>query len=159
MIKKFLHFLCVIVACALWLFLLVGITQLVISVAYQTTPIAFYRSFLRFWESGNALHGKDISIVLMVVCFIPLCFYGWYKLCYYKYMKLLTVPLNKIFNRGYNDYVAPDVNIKNLKVEEKKTLEQIVQERLDLEKKKNPPSATTDFLKPIIEKIRETKNN
>jgi len=159
MIKKLLHLLCVIAACGVWLALLIGVVQLVILVAYQTTPLTFYRSLAQFWESGYALRGKDISIVLLIIALLPLCFYGWYKLYSFKYMKLLTVPLNKIVNRGYNDYVAPNVNIKNLKVEEKKTLEQIVQERLDQEKRKNPSAGSTDFRKKIIEKIQETKNN
>lgn len=159
MIKKFLHLICVIAACTGWCALLVGIIQLVIMLEYKTTPLAFYRSFTRFWNNGNALHSKDLGIVLMVIAFVPLCIYGWYKLYYFKYMKLLTVPLNKFFGSGYKDYVAPDINIKNLKIEEKKTLEQIVQERLDLEKKKNPPRSAADFRKQIIEKINESKNN
>lgn len=159
MIKKFFHFLCVIAACCGWCALLIGIIQLVIMWAYQTTPLAFYHSFTKYWNSGNALHGKDLGVVFLVIAFIPLCIYGWYKLYYFKYMKLLTVPLNKFFSSGYDNYVAPDVNIKNLKIEEKKTLEQIVQERLDMEKKKNPPQSSADFRKKIIEKINEAKNN
>ncbi|MBR3676648.1 MAG: hypothetical protein IKN71_05905 [Alphaproteobacteria bacterium] len=158
MIKKFFHLVCVIIACCGWCALLIGIVQAVIMLAYHTTPLAFYHSFTRFWNNGNALHGKDLGIVLMVIAFVPLCIYGWYKLYYFKYLKLLTVPLNKFFNSGYNNYVAPEVNIKNLKIEEKKTLEQIVQERLDKEKKKTQSQSSTDFRKQIIEKINESKN-
>ncbi len=74
-------------------------------------------------------------------------------------MRLITVPLNKIANSGLNDYKAPDINIKNLKIEEKKTLEQVVQERLDAEKKKNQSTSagSSDFRKKIIEQIEENK--
>ena len=74
-------------------------------------------------------------------------------------MRLITVPLNKIVNSGLDNYKAPDVNIKNLKIEEKKTLEQVVQERLEAEKKKNQSqnTANSDFRKKIIEQIEENK--
>ena len=74
-------------------------------------------------------------------------------------MRLITVPLNKIVNSGLEGYKAPDVNIKNLKIEEKKTLEQVVQERLEVEKKKSQlqSAANSDFRKKIIEQIEENK--
>lgn len=159
MIKKLLHFICVIVACIIWCAMLVGIVYSVIYLVYQTTPLAFYHGLSRFWNNGNVLHGKDLAIIFMVLAFIPLFLYGCCKLYGYKYMKLLTVPLNKIFNSGFEGYVAPDVNIKNLKIEEKKSLEQIVQERIDMEKKKSPVGNSADFRKQIISKIQETKNN
>ena len=159
MIKKIFHLLCVFIACCCWCALLIGIVQAIIMLAYHTTPLAFYNSFTQFWNNGNALRGKDLGIVFLVIAVVPICIYGWYKLYYFKYLKLLTVPINKFFNRGYNHYVAPEVNIKNLKIEEKKSLEQIIQERLDKEKKKNPPQSSTDFRRQIIEKINESKNN
>ena len=74
-------------------------------------------------------------------------------------MRLITVPLNKIFNSGFENYRAPDINIKNLKVEEKKTLEQIIDERLEKEKKKNQSQQadSADFRKKIIEQIEQNK--
>ena len=52
----------------------------------------------------------------------------------------------------------PDVNIKNLKIEEKKTIEQLVQERIELENKKNPKTDTAQFRKEIVEKIENDIN-
>ncbi|MBQ7633263.1 MAG: hypothetical protein IJS88_04035 [Alphaproteobacteria bacterium] len=158
MIKKFFHFICVLISCALWITTLIGLVQLIILLVYHTTPLVFYRSLANFWNRGNVLQGKDLIIIMIILSMIPLCFYGWYKLYHFKYMKLLTVPLNKIFNSGFEGYVAPDVNIKNLKIEEKKSLDQFIKERLDQEKKKNKSGNATDFRKEIIEKIQESNN-
>ena len=78
-------------------------------------------------------------------------------------MKLLTVPLNWLANLGSDKLKVKNVNIKNLVVEEKKTIDQLVQERLDKERKKQQNSeknsSSEDFRKRIIEKIDAEKNN
>lgn len=157
MIKKFFHYLCVIVAWALWAALLAGAVHLMVMFVYHTNPIIFYRSLSLFWNQGYILQGKDLAIVVLILLMIPLFLYGCYRLYGFQYMKLLTVPLNKFFNSGLEGYVAPDVNIKNLKIEEKKSLDQFIQERLDKEKKKVAGSNAADFRKGIIEKIQEAK--
>lgn len=160
MIKKFLHYICVAVACALWICLLALVYQFVILMIFKVDSLSLqtYHALSGYWNDGGVLKGKDILLLLMIFSYFPVCFYGCYRLYHYKYLKLLTVPLNKLANRGLDGYVAPDVNIKNLKIEEKKTLEQIVQERINLEKKKNPQNeGATDMRRKIIEKIEEAK--
>jgi hypothetical protein len=76
-----------------------------------------------------------------------------------QFAPLITTPLGWIASLGIGEYKAPVINIKNLKVEEKKTLEQVVQERIDIEKKKNPQPDSGKFRQDIIEKIEEEKNN
>jgi hypothetical protein len=58
---------------------------------------------------------------------------------------------------GIDKYMASarSVNIKNLKIEEKKTLEQIVQERLEVENKKVKTPDSADFRQKIVEKLEE----
>jgi len=144
----------------LWIVLLAFIFQIVMLLLFKIDPLAIgtYKGLSEYWNRGGVLKGKDIVMLLTIFAYLPLCAYGCYKLYHYKYMRLLTVPLNKILNSGYDDYVAPDVNIKNLKIEEKKTLEQIVQERLEQEKKKNQSEGNpADFRKKIIEQINEGK--
>ncbi len=157
MIKKFFHCICVIVASCLWIALLAVLVSSAIMLMYHTTPLIFYQKLALFWNQGYVLHGHDLIFIMTIILLVPLCFYGLYRLYHFKYMKLLTVPLNKIFNSGFDNYVAPDVNIKNLKIEEKKTLDQFIKERLDLEKKKNQTSGSTDFRKEIIEKIQKSE--
>lgn len=160
MIKKLFHYICVLVACALWSAVLALVYRFGIELIFRVNPLSAqtYHSFAGYWNSGGVLKGKDIMLLLAIFSYIPLCFWGFYKLYYYKYMRLLTVPLNKIANHGLDGYVAPDVNIKNLKIEEKKTIDQIVQERLNLEKKKNQQSVgATDLRRQVIEQIEEAK--
>ncbi len=128
-----------------------------IMLIYHTTPLIFYQKLVLFWNRGYVIHGMDLIFILAIILLVPLCFYGLYRLYHFKYMKLLTVPLNKLFNSGFDNYVAPDVNIKNLKIEEKKTLDQFIKERLDVENKKNQVGSSTDFRKEIIEKIQGTE--
>ena len=160
MIKKFFHYLCFAIASILWMGLVAIVLRFVMLFFFSVDPLLpeTYAGLADYWNSGGILKGKDILMILTIVAYFPICCFGCFKLYHYKYMKLLTVPLNKILNHGLDGYVAPDVNIKNLKVEEKKTLEQIVQERLQEEKKKNQQAAgSTDFRKNIIEQINEAK--
>lgn len=161
MIKKILHFLCFAVASILWMVLLAVFFRFVMAFVFKIDPLAqeTYAGLVQYWNSGGILQGKDILMLLMLIAYFPLCCFGCFKLYHYKYLRLLTVPLNKVLNYGLDNYVTPDVNIKNLKIEEKKTLDQIVQERLNEEKKKNQEAnqASSDFRKIIIEKINETK--
>lgn len=160
MIKKFFHYLCFAIASVLWMGLVAIVLHFVMLFIFSVDPLSpeTYAGLADYWNSGGVLKGKDILMILTIIAYFPICCFGCFKLYHYKYMKLLTVPLNKILNHGLDGYVAPDVNIKNLKVEEKKTLEQIVQERLDEEKKKNQqPSSAADFRKNIIEQINEAK--
>lgn len=115
--------------------------------------------FVAFWNSGGVLHGRDIMMILGLVLYVPICAYGCWKLYNYKYMRLLTVPLNWLANIGMKNYQIKEVTIKNLKVEEKKTLDQIVKERLEKEKKKSQDQnvSSTDLRKKIIEQIGENK--
>lgn len=161
MIKKTLHYICVAVFGALWSILLGFVFQQLFFMVYNVNLLQpeTYKILHRFWNSGGVLHGKDILMWGSLLLYLPICFYGWRKLWDYKFMRLITVPLNKIANAGLEGYRAPDVNIKNLKVEEKKTLEQIVKERLEKEKKKTQGqnAESMDFRKKIIEQIEEKK--
>ena len=161
MIKKFFHYICVAIAGILWSMLLVFIFQQLFFLVYNINllDLKTYRIFSAFWNGGGVLHGTDILMLCSLLLYLPVCFYGWYKLYHYKFMRLITVPLSKIANAGLNNYKAPDINIKNLKIEEKKDIEQLVKERLDKENKKNKAqnASNSDFRKKIIEQIEENK--
>lgn len=144
----------------MWTVLLAFIFQFFMLLLFKINPLSSstYRGFSEYWNRGGVLQGKDIFMLLTIFAYLPLCVYGCYKLYHYKYMRLLTIPLSKLVNRGLDDYVAPEVNIKNLKIEEKKTLEQIVQERIEQEKKRSQSENNPiDFRKKIIEQINEAK--
>lgn len=161
MIKKIFHYICVLIAGILWSAFLALLFQQLFFLAYHINLLnpRTYKIFSAFWNGGGVLSGKDVMMLCSLLLYLPICFYGWYKIYHYKFMRLITVPLNKIVNSGLEGYKAPDVNIKNLKIEEKKTLEQVVQERLEAEKKKNQAQsiANSDFRKKIIEQIEENK--
>ena len=162
MIKKIFHYICVVVFGILWSAVLGALFMLLFYYECKSGFVDFskYQNFSEYWSvKGGALYGNDFLMIFSMLLYFPLCIYGWFKLAHYKFMRLITVPLNKIANSGLDNYRPPDVNIKNLKVEEKKTLEQIVQERLEKEKKKNPTqnAGSSDFRKIIIDKIEENK--
>ena len=161
MIKKIFHYIWVAIFGTLWSIVLGLVFQQLFFWIYNINLLnpKTYKILSDFWESGGVLHGKDIVMLCSLILYFPVCFYGWYKLWHYKYIRLITVPLNKIFNSGFDNYRAPDINIKNLKVEEKKTLDQLVNERLEKEKKKNKEQQgeSRDFRKKIIEQIEQNK--
>ena len=163
MIKKIFHFICFVVAgvlftVALALLFRVGFAFLYHIDILSPTP---YRRLAKYWNNGGILKSKDLVMLFLLFSYVPLCLFVWYRLYKFKFTKLITTPLNWLVNLGTNKYTIKDVNIKNLKVEEKKTLEQVVQERINQENKKNPLTvgAATDFRKRIVEKIEENKNN
>ena len=70
---------------------------------------------------------------------------------------MLTKPFEWWQDRTLRNYREVSVNIKNLKIEDKKTIEQVVQERLEKEKSKIKNTNKEDLRKNIIEKINQQK--
>ena len=121
----------------------------------------FYKVKRYHGQKHKALKSGDIFMLLGFFSYFPIVFLGWYYLAKYSYLNLVMKPLNWLANRGLDKYSGgmPEVNIKNLKIEEKKTLEQLVQERIELENKKNPQKTdSAEFRKEIVEKIENEIN-
>lgn len=163
MIKKIFHFICFVVFGIGWTVLLGLIYRVGFRYFYHIDVFSLktYQIFSVYWNQGGVLQSKDLLMLFLIFLYVPVCFLGWYKFYYFKFMTLITKPLNWFANLGADRYQVKDVNIKNLKVEEKKTIEQVVQERLEQEKKKNQQASqgeASDFRKKIIEKINDGKN-
>lgn len=159
MIKKILHILCVLFfgssLCALlWLFY-----ALVFAFTYEIDLLSPQTFVLisQFWNGGGILNFNDVFMMLMLMSYIPCCLIIFCKLKNFKFLKLITEPYEWWQNRMLRNYKAVSVNIKNLKVEEKKTLEQIVQERVEKEKGKIKQPNKDEIRKNIIEKINAQK--
>ena len=163
MIKKTLHYICALIACAGWSALLLLLYRLIFFYGYQIdilSPLT-YASIRNYWNNGGVLKSGDIFMILGILTYLPIVILGWRFLWKYHYMNLIMTPLTKISNLGLDKYSGglPEVNIKNLKIEEKKTLEQLVQERIELENKKNPQKTdSAEFRKEIVEKIENEIN-
>lgn len=163
MIKKTLHYVCALIAGAWWSALLLLLYRLIFFYGYQIdilSPLT-YASISNYWNNGGVLKSGDIFMILGILTYLPIVIFGWRFLWKYHYMNLIMTPLTKISNLGLDKYSGgmPEVNIKNLKIEEKKTLEQLVQERIELENKKNPQKTdSAEFRKEIVEKIENEIN-
>lgn len=163
MIKKTLHYICALIAGAGWSALLLLLYRLIFFYGYQIdilSPLT-YASISNYWNNGGVLKSGDIFMILGILTYLPIVILGWRFLWKYHYMNLIMTPLTKISNLGLDKYSGgmPEVNIKNLKIEEKKTLEQLVQERIELENKKNPQKTdSAEFRKEIVEKIENEIN-
>lgn len=161
LIKKFFHLICVVITGATASAALFLLLRETIRLAYGLDILEeqTYHVFAEFWNEGGVLSAKELLILLLFIVSIVLCIFLWYKIYHFKFIKLLTVPLNWLANRGIKDYKGMvSVNIKNLKVEEKKTIEQIVQERLDLERKKESEiPKNNNFRTTIIDEIEKKK--
>lgn len=157
MIKKYLHYFCVLLAGSLTSALLLLLYWQAFNFFYHINifSVQTYKLLADYWNGGGTLKAGDLLMILIFISYFPLAFYLWRKLAKYKYLNLLTTPLNWLSNYGLGKYSGgmPEVNIKNLKIEEKKTIEQLVKERIELENKKNPKKDTSEFRKEIIEKI------
>lgn len=162
MIKKTFHYICGLCAGALFSALLLLIYQQAFYYCYQIDILNLqtYASIRNYWNDGGVLKAGDLFMLIGIFSYFPLIFFMWRKLLKYQYMNLITKPVNWLANLGTGKYSGgmPDVNIKNLKIEEKKTIEQLVQERIELENKKNPKTDTAQFRKEIVEKIENDIN-
>jgi len=155
MLKKILHFICVVLVGIIWSLLLGAVVWQVLKIGFRIDVLSVktYRGIIAFWNSGGVLRGKDLLIFVIMLLYFPICVLGWMRINRYKFMRLITVPVNWYLNRGLENYHAPDVNIKNLKLEEKKSLDQVVNERLEIEKKKQQSLTARDLRKEIVKKL------
>lgn len=157
MLKKILHFVCVFVVGIIWSFLLGALLLQILKIGFRMDflSVKTYRGIVAFWNSGGVFKGKELLIFVIIFLYFPICVFGWHKINSYRFLRLITVPINWYLNRGLEDYHAPDVNIKNLKLEEKKSLDQVVNERLEIEKKKQQSMMAGDLRKEIIKKLEK----
>ena len=116
-----------------------------------------YTVISEYWNNDGVLRGKDLILLSMLVAFIPINFIVWRKIYHSRLLNIIIIPLNWLANLGSKGYKSPDINIKNLKVEEKKDLEQFVNERIALEAKKQPQIDAQAIRREIIEKIEKEK--
>ena len=118
-----------------------------------------YHFISQYWNSGATLNGSDLIMLFALFSYIPICLIAFLLIYRCRFIRLVLVLLNWLGNLGFTDYKIPSVNIKNLKIEDKKTLEQFIQERLEKEKSKSPQTNTNTFREEIIEEIEKRKNN
>ncbi len=159
MIKKLFHLICVlffgIVSCVLlWL-----VYTLTFALIYRIDLLSMqtYVRISQFWNSGGVLSWKDTFMVLALSTYLPFCLFIFYRLYQFKFINILIKPFEWWQNRTLRNYCEVSVNIKNLKIEDKKTIEQVVQERLEKEKGKIKNTNKEDLRKNIIEKINQQK--
>ena len=155
MIKKLLHILCVLFFGSALSALLWVVFVLLFAVIYDINLLNMqtYQRILQFWNGGGVLSWNDALMLLILGAFLPLCLLIYYRLNKYKFINLLIKPFEWWQNRSLRNYREVSVNIKNLKIEDKKTIEQVVQERLEKEKKKIKQPNKDELRKNIIEKI------
>lgn len=160
MIKKTFHLLCVLVAGLLMSILLAILYQQCFWYFFAINLFSpqTYIMFSTFWNNGGVLKSGDVFLLLGFFSYLPLCLFGWYKLNKYKYVNLILTPLNWLSNLGLNSDGMKEINIKNLKIEDKKTIDQLVQERIEMENKKSEQLNTSDFRKKIVEQLEKDTN-
>lgn len=161
LIKNFFHLICVIITGAIVAAVFFVLLRELVRSIYGLDLLEeqTYLDFAMFWNDGGILSAVELLVLGLFALSFVICCFCWYKIYQFKFIKLLTVPLNWLANRGIKDYKGmTSVKIKNLKVEEKKTLEQIIQERLDLERKKeNELPKDNNFRSMIIDEIERKK--
>lgn len=143
------------VLCALlWL-----LYALIFSMTYgiDLLSVQTFISIASFWNGGGVLNANDVLMMLALLSYIPCCIIIFVMLGKFKFLRLITGPFEWWQNRTLRNYREISVNIKNLKVEDKKTLEQVVQERLEKEKGKIKQPNKDELRKNIIEKINDQK--
>lgn len=159
MIKKLFHIIFAIIFSAMFTALVVTAFYYAYKHFYRINILTLktYRNIVAYWNTGATLKGNDLLMLFGIFSLLPINLLGWWFIYRCKFTNLLSGPLAWLNNLGAKDYKAPDVNIKNLKVEEKKTLDQIINERLELEKKKMPKIETGQFRQDIINQIEKRR--
>ncbi len=108
-----------------------------------------------FWNNNGVIAGSsDYMLLLTMLILLIVWVIGWKKLCKVNYVKLALKPINYIADYGISKYEAEDkhVTIKNLKVGEKITVEDVIQARIKEENSHQDKEADS-LRKSISEKI------
>jgi hypothetical protein len=157
MIKKIFHILFAIIFCAAFTALVIAAFYFAYMHFYRINIINMktYHNIVKYWDSGATLKSNDLLMLFGIFCIVPINLVGWWVIYHMKYANLWFGPLSWIAGLDTKNYETPDITIKNLKVEEKKTIEQIVNERLEQEKKKTPNLEVGRFRQDIIEQIEQ----
>ena len=159
MIKKLFHIIFAIIFSATFTAAVVAVLYYAYKHFYHINILApkTYKNISAYWNSGAVLNGKDLLMLFGIFSLIPINLLGWWFIYHCKFVNLILTPLNWFGNFGTKEYKAPDINIKNLKVEEKKTIEQLVNERIEIEKKKAPQVKPSHFRQDIIAQIEKNR--
>ena len=159
MIKKLFHIILALIFSAAFSALVVAAFYYTYKHFYRINILApnTYRNIAAYWNTGATLTGNDLLMLFGIFSLLPINLLGWWFIYHCKFTNLLTGPLGWLSNIGAKDYKAPDINIKNLKVEDKKTIEQLVNERIEQEKKKNKPVEAGRFRQDIISQIENRR--
>ena len=132
MIKGILHIVCVLLfgsAFSILLWLVYALVFFLTSGINLLSPQT-YSAVSNYWNEGRVLSAADTVRAVLLLTYFPLCLLMFYGLSKFRFLKLITKPYEWLQNRTLRNYTEVSVNIKNLKVEDKKTIEQVVQERL-----------------------------
>ena len=113
----------------------------------------------RFWNSNGVIEdASDYAFFLSLLLILIVWLVGWIKLCRLDYAKLVVAPLNYIANRDLEKYEQIDTHvvIKNIKVGEKISVEDLIQERIKQEQTDNVKESD-EMRRNISEKIINRK--
>lgn len=108
-----------------------------------------------FWNNNGVIYGvSDYLLLVSMLILLLIWIYGCYKLNKINYGKKILSTIEKISNRGLKQYEenVQHIVIKNLKVGEKMTVEDVIQDRIKQEKTEKGQEAS-DLRKKISEKI------
>lgn len=112
-----------------------------------------------YWNNnGVIMSASDYLFFLTLFALMIVWVLGWRVFYKMNYLKFLLAPVNFIINYQLNKYESDDtrVVIKNLKVAEKKSVEDIIQERMKQEKA-SEVKESQQLRKNISEKIIRRK--
>lgn len=114
-----------------------------------------------FWNRNGVIAGSsDYMLLLTMFILLLIWVWGWHRLCKVNYIKLMLKPINYLADYGLKKYEAEDkhVTIKNLKVGEKITVEDVIQARIKQEGN-NQSKEAESLRKSISEKITNYKEH
>lgn len=113
----------------------------------------------RFWNNNGVIDdASDYAFFLSLLLILIIWIVGGVKLCRLNYAKLMIAPLNYIANRDLKKYEQEDTHvvIKNIKVGEKISVEDLIQERIKQEQTDNVKESD-EMRRNISEKIINRK--
>lgn len=112
-----------------------------------------------FWNSNGVIVGaSDYTFFLSLLLIFVIWVVGCVKLCRLDYVKLAMAPLHYISNYDIKKYEREDTHvvIKNIKVGEKLSVEDLIQERIKQEQTQNVKESD-EMRRNISEKIINSK--
>lgn len=163
MFKKLLAFLKFIVVFIVWTLVFVSVSRWFMLLIWKFDILykQQWQAIGQYWnEDGTIAGASDYLFFIALFVLVLLWFFGFRYFYKLKYMRMMLFPFRYFNDRQIRKYEQEDTRavIKNIRVGEKLTVEDVIKDRIKQEEVKQSPKVSQDLRQSISQKINQKKD-